>query len=197
MGSQSYKILIKLIQFDDELSFIKNFDTKNRFFFRYLGDWNILGFSGVGTYRFPHGVLYDGNFNRNGDFHGIGSLVFPNGQTIRGLWKKGHLLKDATFVFSCGEILDELHKYCVMPDRRYHIEIQHDLNPAGQEYVCNSEFPQKLPPGTYDIGDGIFYPQTERIMVPVKPPLFGFEITKDQYKDERYFIKELVEFVHF
>ena len=33
---------------------------------------------GVGKFRFPNGVVYEGNFDK-GEFHGDGTLHYPNG----------------------------------------------------------------------------------------------------------------------
>ena len=37
---------------------------------------------GVGKFRFPNGVVYEGNFDK-GEFHGDGTLHYPNGVSIR------------------------------------------------------------------------------------------------------------------
>lgn len=97
---------------------IKNFCTGSK----YVGDYNQLGMSGrgsttnffhktfqisdqeiiVGIYKYPHGVIYDGYFNRNGEFHGSGTLIYPGGQKIEGYWKNGRLTKGATLL-CCGK----------------------------------------------------------------------------------------------
>lgn len=33
---------------------------------------------GVGKFKFPNGVVYEGNFDK-GEFHGDGTLHYPNG----------------------------------------------------------------------------------------------------------------------
>ena len=37
-------------------------------------DWE----DGVGKHKFPNGVVYEGNFTK-GEFHGDGTLIYPNG----------------------------------------------------------------------------------------------------------------------
>ena len=41
-------------------------------------DWE----EGMGKFTFPNGVIYEGNFNK-GEFHGDGTLIYPNGVSIR------------------------------------------------------------------------------------------------------------------
>ena len=40
-------------------------------------DWE----EGNGKFTFPNGVIYEGNFNK-GEFHGDGTLIYPNGVSI-------------------------------------------------------------------------------------------------------------------
>ncbi|CAH1170382.1 unnamed protein product [Phaedon cochleariae] len=131
---------------------------------RYVGEWNALGFCGEGVYRYPHGAIYEGEFSQNGLFHGIGTLTYPNGQKIQGIWKNGELTEDSTFIFACGEVLDEDFRYCQRPDRRFHVEIQKELGPAGQEYLTNDQPTKKLPQGCYDVGEGLYDPKIGCIM---------------------------------
>lgn len=56
----------------------------------------------IGIYKYPHGVIYDGYFNKNGEFHGSGTLIYPAGQKIEGIWNNGRLTKGATFL-CCGK----------------------------------------------------------------------------------------------
>ena len=35
-----------------------------------------------GKFTFPNGVVYEGNFDK-GEFHGEGTLIYPNGVSIR------------------------------------------------------------------------------------------------------------------
>ena len=41
-----------------------------------------------GTYIFPTGSLYEGEF-RDGEFHGTGTLTFAHGGKFVGEWRKG------------------------------------------------------------------------------------------------------------
>ena len=56
----------------------------------YLGpkknDWE----DGFGNLKFPNGVIYEGNFTK-GEFHGDGTLIYPNGVSIRKRYKLGSL----------------------------------------------------------------------------------------------------------
>lgn len=47
-------------------------------------------------------------------------------------------------------------QYCTMPDRRFIIEIQGGLMPAGHEYLTNDPVPRPIPPGMYDTSEGYF-----------------------------------------
>ncbi|XP_074030354.1 uncharacterized protein isoform X2 [Leptinotarsa decemlineata] len=125
---------------------------------RYLGEWNALGFSGDGIYRYPHGVIYEGEFNKNGLFHGLGTLLYPNGQRLQGMWKNGRLEEDQTYIFACNEVFDENFKYCQQPDRRFHVEIQKDFGPVGQEFLTADQPTKKLRKGCYDVGLGFYDP---------------------------------------
>ncbi|KAJ8920091.1 hypothetical protein NQ315_011746 [Exocentrus adspersus] len=129
----------------------------------YVGEWNAFGFCGYGAYLFPHGVQYDGRFSKNGHFHGLGTLTYPSGQKMHGVWKHGKLYEYA-FVFTTGEELDENFTYCQMPDRRFHVEIRNYFNPAGQEYLTAAQPTKPLPEECYDTVDGIYDPKYKFIM---------------------------------
>jgi hypothetical protein len=45
-------------------------------------------YSGVGTYLFPNGNRYEGEFRANVPF-GYGTMYFKNGKSIKGKWKWG------------------------------------------------------------------------------------------------------------
>ena len=36
---------------------------------------------GIGKHKFPNGVIYEGNFTK-GEFHGEGTLIYPNGVSL-------------------------------------------------------------------------------------------------------------------
>lgn len=127
---------------------------------KYKGEWNNLGMAGKGTYKFPHGVIYNGEFNKNNEFHGSGLMIYPNGSRIEGYWNNGKLI---TGVISTERfVYDE--GYCRMPDRRFEIEIETALEPAHQEYLTNRVSPRVIPEECYDSGDG-FYDPKKRVVI--------------------------------
>ena len=48
--------------------------------------------TGEGKITYKKGGFYDGQFLK-GKFHGLGKRVFPNGSTLKGLWKNGIFIK--------------------------------------------------------------------------------------------------------
>ncbi|KAL1497734.1 hypothetical protein ABEB36_008641 [Hypothenemus hampei] len=129
---------------------------------KYLGQWNKLGMAGKGIYKFPHGVIYDGYFNKKGEFHGAGILVYPNGQKIEGIWRNGRLGEDINFVTNVGNSMNK--NYCMMPDRRFQIEIDNNLNPSGHEYLTNElPPPRNIPYGCYDLVEGFYNPKLKTV----------------------------------
>ncbi|CAG9761306.1 unnamed protein product [Ceutorhynchus assimilis] len=133
---------------------------------RYIGHLNKLGMAGKGIYKYPHGVIYDGQFNKQGEFHGLGSLIYPGGQRVDGMWKNGKL-SGANFVASDNSRFDS--NYCEMPDRRFQIELDNEVQAAGQEYLTNDEVPRTIPPGMYDTGYG-FYDPVRKVVVDYEDP---------------------------
>ncbi|CAH1106053.1 unnamed protein product [Psylliodes chrysocephalus] len=118
----------------------------------YAGEWNALGFAGKGIYKYPHGVIYDGQFNQNGQFHGHGTLIYPNGHRIEGTWDKGKLSEDVVYSNKPDTHTEE-HR---LPDRRYPLEVDTHLGAPGAEHVT-SEYPAKpLADGCFDVGDGVY-----------------------------------------
>ncbi|XP_030767265.1 uncharacterized protein LOC115891015 isoform X2 [Sitophilus oryzae] len=129
----------------------------------YLGEYNKLGICGKGMYKFPHGVIYDGRFNKKGEFHGSGTLTYPSGQKVEGFWRNGKLQKNPTNV--SADNTPYRSQYCRMPDRRFQIEVTHDLAPAPKEFLTNAPNPpRKIPPGSYDTGEG-FYDPVKKVML--------------------------------
>lgn len=128
----------------------------------YLGQWSNMGIAGKGIYKFPHGVIYDGSFNKQGEFHGSGTLIYPNGQRVEGLWRNGRLEQSSHFVSKNGDIMSK--NYCEMPDRRFQIEMANDFNPPGQEYLTNEPLPpRKIPSRCYDLTDSYYNPKVKTI----------------------------------
>nr|CAH7739539.1 unnamed protein product [Callosobruchus chinensis] len=140
--------------------------------------------------RYPHGVIYEGEFNKKGQFHGIGTLIYPGGQKVQAMWRNGRLLDGAGYVFTTGEVQDEYHKYCQSPDRRYHIEISDDFGAVGQEFLTNEHTPKHLPNGCYDVAYGIYDPMKRCIYAPIKAETtLSYQakdlkiVNEDKYKD--------------
>ncbi|XP_045769056.1 MORN repeat-containing protein 5-like isoform X2 [Maniola jurtina] len=129
---------------------------------QYEGSWDLLGMSGYGVYKFPNDVIYEGEFD-DGMFHGQGKLKYPNGVVLRGTWKKGKLT-DRTLVFADGLEYDEMDwKYCRPPDRRFTIEYEKGLQPAGKSFLTAEQPTRPIPPGYYDTGDGFYDPKTKAV----------------------------------
>ncbi|ERL91038.1 uncharacterized protein LOC109538233 [Dendroctonus ponderosae] len=129
---------------------------------KYLGQWSKLGIAGKGIYKYPHGVIYDGYFNRNGEFHGTGILVYPNGQKIEGIWRNGKLGDNSNFVTKAGIVMNK--NYCMLPDRRFQIEFENDFNPPGEEYLTNQmPPPRNIPHDCYDLVEGFYDPRVKTV----------------------------------
>ncbi|XP_026743877.1 MORN repeat-containing protein 5-like isoform X2 [Trichoplusia ni] len=135
---------------------VKNLPTGSR----YGGQWDVLGMSGYGTYTFPNGVIYEGDFD-DGMFHGKGELQYDDGAVLKGNWKKG-VMEEKTLLFSDSlEYKEEFWKYCVAPDRRFAIEYDIDVMPAGKSFLTAEQPTKVIPPGYYDSGDGFYCPKTK------------------------------------
>ena len=50
-------------------------------------------------------------------FHGEGTLIYPMGQKLDGIWEKGRMV-DYKFSNVDGLDYEDKWKYCMMPDRR-------------------------------------------------------------------------------
>ncbi|RZC40947.1 MORN repeat-containing protein 5 [Asbolus verrucosus] len=94
----------------------------------YTGKWNALGMDVHGSYIFPHRCEYEGGFE-DGRFHGRGTLSYPMGQKLEGLWHKGKMVSyNFSNVDGLGHNPD--WNYCKMPDRRFVVSIRDGLQPA-------------------------------------------------------------------
>ncbi|XP_044739151.1 uncharacterized protein LOC123300620 [Chrysoperla carnea] len=133
----------------------------------YVGQWNVLGMKGYGTYIMPHGVEYRGEFE-DGQFHGNGILTYPNGLKIRGIFEKGKMIK-WDLQFADGLEYNVPWNYCKMPDRRFYPEILDSIKPAGCSYITPEKPPREIPKGCYDTGDGYFDPNMKCIYSAYKP----------------------------
>ncbi|CAH0720148.1 unnamed protein product, partial [Brenthis ino] len=135
---------------------VKQFPTRSQ----YKGTWDLLGMSGYGVYKFPNDVVYEGEFD-DGMFHGQGELKYPSGERLRGTWKKGQLT-NRKLIFADGlEYSETDWMYCRMPDRRFTIEYDNGLQPAGQSYLTAEQPSRTIPTGYYDTGDGFYDPLTK------------------------------------
>eukprot|EP00397_Hematodinium_sp_SG-2012_P042071 GEMP01046472.1.p1 GENE.GEMP01046472.1~~GEMP01046472.1.p1 ORF type:complete len:199 (+),score=31.97 GEMP01046472.1:31-597(+) len=117
---------------------------------------------GDGTYTYPNGVVYKGQFHK-GEFHGDGSLIYPNGGQYKARWERGYAIAGG-YIFSDGlQYEDKAWQYVSAGDRRFYTEVLEGLRPAGQTLLTNDDTP-KIPFGTYDTGHGYFDPVTQQIM---------------------------------
>ncbi|KAJ9587808.1 hypothetical protein L9F63_018765 [Diploptera punctata] len=131
----------------------------------YIGTWDIVGMTGDGIYRLPHGVIYEGEMH-DGMFHGRGTLFYPNGCKVEGIWCRGRIL-ERKCVFTDGNSYEELeYDYCNKPDRRFATEMDNGLRPAGRSQITNEHPPRPIPDGCYDTGDGFYNPVTKCLMDP-------------------------------
>nr|CAI5868934.1 unnamed protein product [Callosobruchus analis] len=141
------------VEFDTELT---RFCTGSS----YEGSANNLGFSGVGQYTYPHGVIYTGFF-KNGRFHGEGDLIYPKGHHLQGIWDKGRLIH-SKFIFPDGLEYKQPWKYCKFPNRFYHGEHLTRGGDAGSR-VQNRIDHILLRENEYFTGDGVFNAITKRV----------------------------------
>eukprot|EP00667_Euglena_gracilis_P027023 EG_transcript_33028 len=61
------------------------------------------------TYTYSHGVVYVGGF-QNDQFHGPGTMVFPNGDKCEGVWVKGKQNGKGRLTRASGEVFDVLYR---------------------------------------------------------------------------------------
>ncbi|KAG6800782.1 MORN repeat-containing protein 5 isoform X1 [Apis mellifera caucasica] len=129
----------------------------------YKGTWSMFGMEGVGKFTMPHSAIFEGEF-RDDRFHGYGSLYWPCGQRMDGIWIKGEC-KDKQYVFDDGlNFLKTDWKYCKFPDRRYQLCHKYGLKPAGLTLRTNNQDEFIIPPKCYDAGIGIFNPSQHTII---------------------------------
>ncbi|XP_015179370.1 PREDICTED: MORN repeat-containing protein 5-like isoform X2 [Polistes dominula] len=129
----------------------------------YNGTWDAVGMAGIGRYTLPNGTVFEGEF-RDGKFHGHGTMSFPCGQSIDGVWINGQL-KMKRYKFKDGLVFDEDNwKFCQFPDRRFYPCITSYLRPARETLETNFHPPKIIPIHCYDTGNGVYYPDTHCIM---------------------------------
>ncbi|KAK2584373.1 hypothetical protein KPH14_006759 [Odynerus spinipes] len=129
----------------------------------YSGTWNAVSMAGFGKFVFPHGTTFEGEF-RDDKFHGHGTMSWPRGQSIDGVWINGRL-KEKRYRFKDGlEFAEVDWKYCRFPDRRFYACITDGLRPARQTFETNCHPAKIIPSLCYDVGNGIYNPDTYCIM---------------------------------
>ena len=122
-------------------------------------DWE----QGFGKFKFPNGVIYEGNFDK-GEFHGDGTLIYPSGGRYVAKWDRGKLIDGKYFFYDNLEYSDNNWDYCTIKDRSFYTEILKGLRPDGLTLITNDiKGPKNIPQGTYDIGDG-YYDPTKRVI---------------------------------
>ncbi len=103
-------------------------------------------------------MVYEGGFQK-GQFHGEGTLVYPNGGQYKGTWDNGKLI-NGNYQFSDGLKFDQPAKwdYCTHKDRKFYHEVINDIkNPDIDSY--NKRLFREIPQGSYDTGDGYYDPE--------------------------------------
>ena len=77
--------------------------------------------SGKGKYTFSDGKVYIGEF-KDGQFDGIGTIQYPNGDKFDAEWKDG-IAVNGKFTFKDGlEYQENDWDYCTTADRRFYHE---------------------------------------------------------------------------
>ncbi len=111
----------------------------------------------------PDGSRYEGEF-KNGEFHGVGTLFFPEGK-VEGTWANGKQM-EGKFTFVDGlEYAENNWKYCAGSDRRFFSEkiSSQGIKAAGELSYHDTGIPRVIPVGYYDTGNGIYTPATDQI----------------------------------
>lgn len=135
---------------------------------------------GIGSHKFPNGVVYEGNFKK-GEFDGEGTLIYPNGVSDLPViskgryvakWDRGKLIEGKYFFFDDLEYIAKDKQpeckaakvakwdYCTDKNRQFYTEISKGtLRPDGLTLLSNDiKGLRSIPEGTYDIGDGYYDP---------------------------------------
>ena len=103
-------------------------------------------------------MVYEGNFEK-GEFHGEGTLIYPNGGRYVAKWDRGKLIDGKYFFYDKLEFSDTNWDYCTIKDRKFYTEAMKGLRPDGLTLITNDiKGPKSIPEGTYDLGDGYFDP---------------------------------------
>ena len=81
-------------------------------------------------------MVYEGDFNK-GEFHGEGTLIFPNGGRYVAKWERGKMIEGKYFLDNL-EYKKEDWDYCTLKDRRFYTEIKlNEMRPEGKTLLTN------------------------------------------------------------
>ncbi|KAI8808333.1 hypothetical protein BJ742DRAFT_772325 [Cladochytrium replicatum] len=117
---------------------------------------------GKGKYTFPDGNVYVGFF-KDSQFHGKGTIHFKNGGTYEADWVEGRAVQ-GFYTFKDGlEYEMEDWDYCTERDRRFYTERVRGFSHGAPQLTNDPAGPRKIPPNTYDTGDGYYCPDANRI----------------------------------
>ena len=116
------------------------------------------GDQSIGEFTYPSGVRYVGKFYK-GQFHGEGTLIYPNGGQYKGVWNMGKKVSGDYYFYDGLKYETSEWDYCLGQDRRFNYERNNGILPSGQTQLKNDPNASiTTPPGTYDTGDGFFDP---------------------------------------
>ncbi|TYZ60784.1 hypothetical protein PybrP1_006417 [[Pythium] brassicae (nom. inval.)] len=149
----------------------------------YEGGVEFGRYCGHGVLQLADGNRYEGEF-LNGQFHGRGTLYFPEGR-LEGAWENGKKI-DGTFIFSDGlEYAPDEWAYCSGADRRYFSETisTQGIRAAGELNYFDTGINRVVPLGCYDAGNGIFAPSTGQVSAYTNP-----SETREPSDDEKRWI---------
>ena len=118
---------------------------------KFDGHWDIER-NGFGTYTFPDGSEYRGEFRR-GLFHGDGILKIDTKYLV-GRFNNGKCIS-YHFIFDDGLFYSyPIWTYCLHPDRRFLEEQINDINPVNLTQMTGRDMVRSIPLNAYDIEEG-------------------------------------------
>lgn len=119
---------------------------------------------GQGEYTLASGNRYVGDMV-DGEFHGRGTLFFPNGGRYEATWTNG-VASDGVYFYQDGLRRDPAEAswdHCTGNDRRFYSEVTGGIPPAGASKITNDGSPASLPVGAFDCGNGYLDPTTNSV----------------------------------
>lgn len=148
----------------------------------YEGEMKDGWFHGKGKFKFNTGVVYEGEFSK-GRFHGKGVMTYPGKGKFEGTWERGKLI-DGKYTFADGLEFEEPNKwdFCTYKDRRFYHERQKGIENPEIEKYADGLF-RKIPPGSYDTGDGYYQPEKGTIKT------YDHKFLREPTEDEEEWIK--------